>query len=670
MATLEENVQQLASQVASLSNSVNDVVSVMTEEISLKKDLLSEDDNLIKIKKESSWFESKNSTRFRMARDAEIKKISETGQTLTWLDKTLVGTKVSAQELSGDFKTAGVSSAKMISGMDGSASSFSSLSGIVKEVGGAMGSLASSIPFLGGAIEGAIVGGAAVAGFALGQLSTQLESFDKVNDSGLLLADGMTGVNSAARVANLTLQDFSGFVKKSATDLAQIGGNMADGVREFTKTRQAMSANEERQMRLMGFTWEEQAEALADVMAIQQRQGNLNSMTDRQRNALSLSYTKNLKELSSLSGEDVDSLRKKQETERQNAAGKAAALELEMNGLEGAGLMLDELKGKAGIYGETAVKAVNEMMANNGRVVTEETNILKQSNRPLFDMLREQVMTLREGRFDTNDAAKNLEVFGKTINSSMDTFQPAILKAQKSLIEFAKVTSISTDSGLLKFINDTFAKTTDAAMRDVNFTQAAENIEKGAKTTDSLTNNMVDARTAMNELQIGIQEVSQSLVSNDGLGLDSMIGKVSRAFLKLADWINNETLTSDAGIKQKLKSHKPEWGGFLSHPGDELRRQENKMFERVQSGMDLKDDVISRLDFVKSDNKVGTGDQIVLQKQVERLTEEIASMKKNSSNAQTENEMIDILQRLLKETEKIQKTGKITANNTDPQMQE
>lgn len=341
--------------------------------------------------------------------------------------------------------------------IDAAASTLSKLALAGGELGGIF---AVGIPkMLGKVASTAILAASAYAGFALGQLQKTVDSMRDLQKVGIQFSGGLTEMRKQATESGLTLAQFQLMTKKTSADLLAFGGSLAGGVREMNKrftvvgtAEKELAAAREEELINLGYSFAEAKETQVEYMGLQARSGALNRMSDAEVRRGSHGYAKNLKMLSSFTGEEVDALQKKQAEERSHAAARATLLQLEQAGVKGASENYGNLVTVATKMGPDAMLAMREMFANNGNLVTKESVIWAKNNATSTDILRESLVKLKKGI--------DPEVFNKDLFTTLKTNAGKMQTELNTMIHLAQKTTIGGNE-LLDSVTKNFTSMSD-----------------------------------------------------------------------------------------------------------------------------------------------------------------------------------------------------------------
>lgn len=153
---------------------------------------------------------------------------------------------------------------------------FSSLVGAlggtaIADMLGADGPIAKSLAGAGGAIAGFLSTAtvpmmAAIAGFLFEKLNATSTAFMSVQKSGALLGGSFIEFRNFAHNANLTMGEFNNIFQKNSEAMATFGGQTERGAREFARANMAVNNLAGRELRALGFNFEDIGNVTAEVL--------------------------------------------------------------------------------------------------------------------------------------------------------------------------------------------------------------------------------------------------------------------------------------------------------------------------------------------------------------------------------------------------------------------
>jgi hypothetical protein len=138
------------------------------------------------------------------------------------------------------------------------------------------------------------------------EVERTLDSFQRMSTAGAVFSDGMTGMRHAAAAAGLSLDTFSKITTANAESFGATGLGVTGAAKKFAEVSNIMSKSGIQQQILnLGYSLEEYGSLTADVMANLNRTGNLRSVSDEQIASITGQYAKDLRIISSITGEDA-----------------------------------------------------------------------------------------------------------------------------------------------------------------------------------------------------------------------------------------------------------------------------------------------------------------------------------------------------------------------------
>jgi hypothetical protein len=196
---------------------------------------------------------------------------------------------------------------------------------VVKDVSGGLGALALMIPRYGKIIGAAItLLGPLVSSFLKfnndqeakakehqvklfgEELKKTEENYHAITAAGASFAGGMGEMREQAANAGMRLKDFSEMIKGSVANLANMGMGVAQAAQRIGGVSKVLRSTDlGMQLRNLGLSAQEQSEAAAATAATLNSSGKLRTMSDSQVAQATVAYTKDLKILQGITGEDA-----------------------------------------------------------------------------------------------------------------------------------------------------------------------------------------------------------------------------------------------------------------------------------------------------------------------------------------------------------------------------
>lgn len=170
-----------------------------------------------------------------------------------------------------------------------------------------------------GAVLGGIVKGATMVGSAMMKQADDVlkatDDLSKMGTAGAFSAEQVRKMGTGLGLASDQLDKFTKPVKSLGASLISLGGNAADGTKQFAELAKVTSEQRQAYQRL-GVSQEELIQNTADYINLQTQQGR--QITEQMKRDGTLKnaareYTDNLLELAALTGKDIDAVKKKNE---------------------------------------------------------------------------------------------------------------------------------------------------------------------------------------------------------------------------------------------------------------------------------------------------------------------------------------------------------------------
>lgn len=303
-------------------------------------------------------------------------------------------------------------------------------------------------------------------------------AFRTAAQTGALGADGMRGLGQQAVNAGLSFDSFAKTVTKEGETLSFAFGTSAEAAKGLSDTTKAMRPFRS-ELLTLGIGVEQQNELTAKYIQFQQRQGR-NEVQNTQALAQgSREYMKNLQELSKITGKSIEESQKEIDAIQRDVRQGASIREIErQNGAKAAQATLKTITTLNSIPGLKAIgDGLADALSNAGTPAAQE--FLK-----VMGPVGQQVISqLKSGAIDTDQALKMIQDQGKNFYKGLggDAFASQVGKMGTSL-----------ENVIPALQTLTFTKDLGAASKN-----ASDEVNKLAKTNDSLTKNVVSAQEAM-----------------------------------------------------------------------------------------------------------------------------------------------------------------------------
>lgn len=196
--------------------------------------------------------------------------------------------------------------------------SFGAYGDAVNKAGSAAADLASEFGIVGKILGLFIKAGTKVIEYQLKQADSVVKNLDalgKMGAAGAITGDQLVKFGHKAGYTSLQLEKLTKPIESIKTGLVVLGGNAQEGAKEFLKMA-AVGQQTRESFRRLGVSQEELTQHQADYVALQAKSGRAISQEMRDKGGLqkaSLEYTKNLVELSAITGKSVEEAKKELE---------------------------------------------------------------------------------------------------------------------------------------------------------------------------------------------------------------------------------------------------------------------------------------------------------------------------------------------------------------------
>ena len=329
--------------------------------------------------------------------------------------------------------------------------------------------------------------------FGVEVLSAEVEktykAFNQIGASGVMFADGMTGMRNAAGAAGLTVEQFAGVLKNQSANISASGLGMTEGAKRIGGALTAGGTLMKKSLLNLGFGFEEQAELVAETMKSMRgsTSGPLRA-SNQQVAEQTQKYAENLRIIAAITGEDA----KKKMAQVQDEANQLAFQQkLALKSPEEQAAII------RGFSNMNSLQRKNFMdMVNFGDVINTEGAAAASLSSGLRDSVSEAYQAYNEGNLDE---ARQREINSK-YNTQMQ--KEALDQTAIGLAGAAGIPGLAGDlaRSLMTMVNEIKSGTPEAI-------KAAEEAAKNQKTTtDSFTNAVVASEVAAQNLKRTLEQ--------------------------------------------------------------------------------------------------------------------------------------------------------------------
>lgn len=252
------------------------------------------------------------------------------------------------------------------------------------------------------------------------ELSKTQKAYIATTQSGAMLAGGMTELRQRAADAGLDVTQFAETIKKSTESLQMMGLGMGEGAKRIGGvSKELRNSQLGTQLQKLGYSFEEQGELAAQVMANNNAAGNKRAMSDAEIAKQTADYGKSLKILQDITGEDAKKAMEKARMQAMEADLYAQAMK------EGGPEAVKKLQGQLATMPESMKKGYMEFVSTGGKAIADQaTNVAITQNPKIMEQYRSQLSDLKNSAVDQSKAMENAgrytEQTGKYARDNMD----------------------------------------------------------------------------------------------------------------------------------------------------------------------------------------------------------------------------------------------------------
>ena len=364
----------------------------------------------------------------------------------------------------------------------------SMIPGPVGMVGTALSALA---PIFGGVSEA--VSKLAKDGFGLmtEQAKKMIGNFDKLNQSGMFAAGGLTEMRNMAGKTGLTLDQFTKVTTQSADKLITIGGTVAGGAKKMAETVGNFGDTTKRQLMNLGYSFEDMAEGTADYMESMKLAGQLDKMTTQEQAQGAKDYLVNQRLLTSITGEEAKAAQK-----RAKDAANQAAVQAKLSSMDKDSRLKYEALVKAAGPGNQ--KAVEQLFLFGS--VTGDAAVALSG-------MPSMMKYLQEGVAGVGNSAVTADQQTDALRENQQKYGAAIGKEAKQL-GAAMGTASSAVGAHTEVANQASAGQQFAARAlGASAEEQRKTASDAADTQDAATDSLNKARVSAQTLAVGLEEM-------------------------------------------------------------------------------------------------------------------------------------------------------------------
>lgn len=329
-------------------------------------------------------------------------------------------------------------------------------------------------------------------GFLGERLDVNVETFRQLSQVGATFGQSIVEMRQAAGTARLPLDDFARLVGENSKALAAMYGTSTQGAKAVARLTDDLRRLGNEQLAPLGFTVEEQNEAMMVNLEMLRRTGMLESMTGTQRVQSSIAFAKQLDLLAKATGlqrqDIVSGIESAQSNSRLQAAlaGPLKGIAADVLGLS------SSIQGMA----PSMTEGLNDLLASQGRPITEAA---QQLNIAFGNQLGPIIRDFTTGVIDQQTALNRI-----------------IAASGNSVEKFGKI----AQTGAFETLNPFFADLVSLSERTINLAQAQDDQNK---TADKLTTQLTTFQDAVKTLSSQFQSIETGLLASFGPALGGLV---------------------------------------------------------------------------------------------------------------------------------------------------
>lgn len=414
------------------------------------------------------------------------------------------GAKRVAKSL-GDFA---VGSVKAANGMYTAENAFSAVTPVVTLMGNTlsgviegMAKMATGFSIAGFSFGGMAEGAAKLAGvgislvtqamnMALENAGKLVENYNQLSKVGVTFGGDIEKMRESAAAGGLALDTYTKFVTKNIESLSTFGGSTQRAADTVMKLTRATADNNEKLLVMYG-GFEALNEAAVGYVDLISKTGfdvtkNVNSL-----NAGAASYLINMKELSALTGQSADAIKKEQEARMKSASYQVALANMSAEEQIAA---KNKVSMVTRMYGKEAGDLLEEMIAGNGTVISESGLQLQSMLGPVAQSIKE-IFTVGNGE----DAVKRTAETMSKYADSIDAFS----KQNKDLMFL----NYGTQDQVLQMMNSILSQSRQTLNRQRDLSSAQVELDKeNEKPMSKSAKSLEGVIESLNKLKMDIDD--------------------------------------------------------------------------------------------------------------------------------------------------------------------
>jgi hypothetical protein len=465
---------------------------------------------------------------------------------------------------------ASISSLNSLAGAMGQGqTNFKALNGAIDASTAAIGSMASVIPYFGGAIDGFVKSIGLAGKYMMGQLDDLTGAFNQMSQVGALTATGMEGLTDQFLKSGLNLQQFVKQVNENSQALARFRGMTAKGADEFAAITGKLTDRTEGaddSLRRLGMSSEDISSTAAAFVTQQTRLGRAQAMTTDQIIDGTKKYAFELDALSKVTGLNRQAIQKQQDAALSEARFRAN---------------IDELEAR----GEAGQKAANALL--NFQTQLSAFPDLAQGMR---DLTSGAANTAASQKLMASTGGAAQQIINNLKNGTIDQYEAMIQLqgAVRGMIVPMRDNAKYTDAANSAFSN--FAQLSDfekaqyvkngEEIRRIQKEQTTIPERKPGQVFDDLTTQVVSAQKAMEQMGIEVTKLSYTFLPGAAAAARAMV----TAMKEFTQYVNSTLSPSEAEIQQRYDRGRQSADPSYIPQGPEEGRLNRQQQEQLRRG--------------------------------------------------------------------------------------
>lgn len=329
----------------------------------------------------------------------------------------------------------------------------------------------------------------AVVQIGMKELDATSKFYSTAINAGALFADGITEFRNTAGEANLTQGEFAKVMADNNTIFALYGGTVGNGTKKFKDASSEMGRFREGLINL-GYSYEDQANGLAQVMQLNALQGNASRKTGAELAVETDKYLTNLRAISAFTGEDA-----KKAQARADEASRQSAVDAKLRTLDDKAR--ERFQSMIKLLPEDAKKAMQQMFLA-GTITDPETAAMYSSNAAAMELLKNATEYTYDSTLDASKATNKLK-------DDFARLSPEGLKAADAFGASVGASNLLTNQ--YQSATKTNEAWQQAFLKGINLQKDSNDEAEAAKNTkDPLTRSVADATKAAQDIKLLIQK--------------------------------------------------------------------------------------------------------------------------------------------------------------------